>query len=398
LTEAGAGSGSRCERRAGTTGSGLFSGTEHSMDIACLYSQREDRIIKAVSLETPDRVPVVLEYAGFAAYVTDTPMAQFISSSEKAMRTMIEAHDMVGDGDAINYGSFHPFNLCYLFGAKVKVPGFDLPDNAMWQVLETELMTFEDYGRILDVGWSRFFEDFMRDRVLNDAPFELLPKPGSTDVRREWAAHGVPVLSGGTVTTPIELLWGSRSFAPFALDMVRMPGRVTTVMDAIVPHLAQPVIERARDQGYPAVWVGGWRSAPCMLSPEMWDRFVWPYFHRLVGEVVDSGLIALLHLDSNWDRALERFLELPRGRCIMATDGTTDIFRAKEVLGGHMCLMGDVAPGMLSQGSPDEVYSYCTKLIQELGPDGFILQSGCDIPTDAKLSSVQAMVRAATGG
>lgn len=82
----------------------------------------------------------------------------------------------------------------------------------------------------------------------------------------------------------------------------------------------------------------------------------------------------------------------------MATDGTTDIFRSKEVLGGHMCQMGDVPPGLLSQGSPDEVYRYCTKLIQELGPDGFILQSGCDIPTDAKLRNVQAMVRAATGG
>jgi len=134
-----------------------------------------------------------------------------------------------------------------------------------------------------------------------------------------------------------------------------------------------------------------------MLSPEMWNRFVWPYFRALVEEVVDAGLIALLHLDSNWDRELERFLELPRGKCIMATDGTTDIFRAKEILGGHMCLMGDVPAALLSQGSPDEVYSYCAWLIEELGPDGFILQSGCDIPTDAKLSNVQAMVHAATG-
>jgi len=48
-----------------------------------------------------------------------------------------------------------------------------------------------------------------------------------------------------------------------------------------------------------------------------------------------SGLIALLHLDSNWTR--------------------------------------------------------------ELGPQGFILQSGCDIPANAKLENVQAMVAAATG-
>ena len=34
-------------------------------------------------------------------------------------------------------------------------------------------------------------------------------------------------------------------------------------------------------------------------------------------------------------------------------------------------------------------------LIRELGPHGFILQSGCDIPANAKLENVRAMVAAA---
>jgi uroporphyrinogen-III decarboxylase len=128
----------------------------------------------------------------------------------------------------------------------------------------------------------------------------------------------------------------------------------------------------------------------------MWQRFVWPYFSRIVHEVVDSGLIALLHLDSDWSRELARFKELPGRRCIMALDGETDIYRAKKVLGGHMCLMGDIPAAMLYMGKPDEVYRYCTKLIQTLG-EGFILQSGCDIPTNAKLENVQAMTAAVEG-
>jgi len=50
---------------------------------------------------------------------------------------------------------------------------------------------------------------------------------------------------------------------------------------------------------------------------------------------------------------------------------------------------------MFAFGTPDEVYNYCKKLIREIGPDGFILQSECDIPTNAKLENVQAMVSAA---
>ena len=44
---------------------------------------------------------------------------------------------------------------------------------------------------------------------------------------------------------------------------------------------------------------------------------------------------------------------------------------------------------------PDEVYAYSSNLVQRLRPKGFILHSGCDIPADAKLENVQAMVAAA---
>jgi hypothetical protein len=107
----------------------------------------------------------------------------------------------------------------------------------MWQVCETDLMKLEDYDRILDLGWPEFFENFMKKRVLNDAPPELLPPNWKTiDARGEWAANGVPVLSGGDVTTPIELLCGSRSLVEFASDM-RTPAR-TSLTDT-APFLSQ---------------------------------------------------------------------------------------------------------------------------------------------------------------
>jgi uroporphyrinogen-III decarboxylase len=81
----------------------------------------------------------------------------------------------------------------------------------------------------------------------------------------------------------------------------------------------------------------------------------------------------------------------------MTAEYETDIFKAKDIMGDHMCIMGDISASMLYLDTPDKVYEYSTKLIQELGPDGFILQSGCDIPANAKLENVQAMVAAATG-
>ena len=366
------------------------------MDNKHLLNERVSRILTAVGLDKPDRVPVVLEYSGFAAYVTNTPMSAFLASPAKNLETMIQAYHQVAGGDAINYGSFWPYGLCYDYLSKVRVPGVDLPDDEMWQVVETELMARADYDRLLEVGWPDFSHVFMAQRILDDVPAEYLPPHRkSPDVKGAWAREGVPVLSGGDVTTPYELLCGSRSLMEFSRDLFEIPDKVIAAMDAIVPHLAGDTIQRAKHKGYPLVWVGGWRTAPSMLSPEMWQRFVWPYFRRLVHEVVDSGLIALLHLDSNWTRELERFKELPKARCILALDGETDIFKAKEVLGDHMCIMGDVSASMLFLDTPDKVYAYCTKLIRELGPQGFILQSGCDIPANARLENVKAMVTAA---
>jgi hypothetical protein len=361
-----------------------------------LYQQRLDRILDAVALQRPDRVPVMLEYSGFAACVTKTPMADFLRSPDRNVETMIEAFRLVGDGDGVNYGSFWPYGLCYDYMAKVRVPGVDLPDNEMWQVVESEVMQRADYDRLLEIGWPAFSDRFMRTRILNDVPADYLPpRRAFLDPRPAWRAAGVPVLSGGDVTTPFELLCGARSLPRFAADLIEIPDTVEAAMHTIAPHLAASSIRRAVKHGYPAVWIGGWQTAPCLLSPAMWNRFVWPYFKMLVEEVVEGGLIALLHLDSDWTRELERFRELPAGRCIMALDGATDIVRAKRIVGSRMCITGDVPAAMLYLQQPGDVRAYCRQLIRKIGPTGFILQSGCDIPANARLENVRAMVDAA---
>ncbi len=360
--------------------------------LAELYEQRLERILRAVALERPDRVPLVLEYSGFAAQVTGAGMADFVSSPVRATEIMLQAYELVGGGDALNYGSFWPYTLCRVFGARVRVPGRDLAEDEIWQVDEQELLTVKNYQRILDQGWPDFFRGFLSQK-LHYQPAPALP--ADFDIIGQWAEAGVPVLSGGDVTTPLELLCGGRSLERFARDLYQRPDLLQAVMDEIVPHLAGRPCTRAKAMGFAGIWLGGWRGAPGMLSPAMWQRFVWPYMRRLAQEIIDQGLICILHLDGDWTRELERFRELPRGKCLMALDGSTDIWRAREVLAGHMCIMGDVPPGLLALGTPDQVYDYSRRLIEGLGPEGFILQSGCDIPANAPLANVQAMKAAA---
>lgn len=365
-----------------------------------LFQERMNRIRKAVALQRPDRVPVVLEYAGFAARVTGTPMPEFLLDLKRSVEVMIQAYRKVTEGleaDGVNYGRFSPFALSYLWLSKVKVPGIHLPETASYQVVEQELMTREDYDRILQEGWPRFLEAFMRERVLGDVDPRFLPRNQEcVDVVGKWAALGVPVLRSYTVAPPFEFLSGARSLECFFMDLLEIPQKVEQVMEAMMEHMAEVPCQQSVKEGYPAIWVGGWRGAPSLLSPQMWERFVWKYFRKLVQEVIEAGLIPLLHLDGCWDRELPRFRELPKAKLIMALDGHTDIFRAKELLGDHLCLMGDVPAGMLAFETPEAVYSYCSRLIREIGPEGFILHSGCDIPENAKPENVRAMLAASS--
>ena len=109
-----------------------------------LIEERLTRIMKAVALERPDRVPVVLEYCSFAARVTNTPLPEFLLNFRNSVEVMIQAYQKVAEvaeADAINYGGFSPYNLCYTWLSKVKVPGVDLPEDVPYQVFEEEETT-----------------------------------------------------------------------------------------------------------------------------------------------------------------------------------------------------------------------------------------------------------------
>jgi len=99
-------------------------------------------------------------------------------------------------------------------------------------------------------------------------------------------------------------------------------------------------------------------------------------------------------MDNDWTPLFGFFADWPRGKCVVNLDGTSDIFKAKEILGDVMCIMGDVPASLLKLGEPDEVDAYCRRLIDEVGAGGgFILSSGCDVPIDARPENVQAMIQ-----
>ncbi|OFV83922.1 MAG: uroporphyrinogen-III decarboxylase [Acidobacteria bacterium RBG_16_64_8] len=362
--------------------------------ISRVLAQKEKRIRDAVALRAPDRIPVIPNGPAWAARSTGVKISQVCTNPEAAYRILIDAYTSLGDIDAFQHASYHVSTLSIMWLSRVKVPGRELSDDEIWQVDESELMTPADYDAIVDKGFAPWLERYYAERLPGvteefDCWAQTLPEAFAA-----WREKGVVVFSPVVVTIPYEYFCGGRSMKEFLLDLFRNADKVQAAMDAALPFLIDQMRQLIRGLDLMALWLGGWRSASEFLSPRLWERFVFPYYRKMVDAAIEEGAIPVLHFDANWTRDLERLRELPKGKCVLSLDGKTDIFKAKQILGDHMCIMGDVPPPLLSLGTPDEVTHYCKRLIREIGPAGFILSSGCDVPPDAGIENVRAMVEA----
>jgi uroporphyrinogen-III decarboxylase len=364
-----------------------------------IYEERLGRIRRTIALEPVDRIPFVFMGTAFAPRLMGVSMAEFCSDPDVRVDTTLDAMDRLGgafDGiNALPAGRITAV-LSLVWLSRVAVPGRDLPEDSLWQVDEAEIMTVDDYDTIIERGMWPFLMEYL-PRIIDTAEIEAhltwTRANLSTVVRRFRERGYVPVSSGGT-TIPFECLCGGRSLQEFYLDLHRIPDKVKAALDVMQPDLIRVGVEAARQSGIPAVWVGGWRSASAMLSPKMWNAFVFPYFLEMVTRLAEEGVVSVLHFDHDWTRDLGRLRELPAKQCILNLDGWTDIRRAKEILGDHMAIMGDVPFTLLTTGTPDEVYTYVRDLARDLGPTGLILCPGCDAPVDARPENMRAFVEA----
>lgn len=362
-----------------------------------LYDKRLNRIQTAIALEKPDRVPVVPHGTAFCANHLGVKLSDFAVDANVSLDTMFKSLTSFGEIDGVQSPVFVAPMLGLAWLSKIQIPGIELPENVPWQVAETELMTLEDYDTIISKGFNSFFAEFQSSRLDNllekvGPVFELYP----TAVKK-FTDAGIVVLAPAMTAPPYEQFCGGRTMPKFMRDLFKIPDKVQAAMDAAMPDVLDSIRIAARGGKPIGAWVGGWRSASEFLSPKIWQRFVWPYMKQIADVYLEEGVIPIFHLDSNWERDLDFFREFPKGKCIISPDHSTNIYKIKEVLGDHMCIMGDVPAALLAVGTPEDVYDYSTKLIHEIGPAGFILASGCDIPANAKPENVAAMIEAASG-
>lgn len=367
----------------------------------------KERIDAAIKLKPCDRVPSApLMDVMFPSRYKGMTVAEGISNHSKGFQALVDVFDEVGGWDAmILPGSSQPIPpyaeaFLHIAMGDFRFPGLDpgLDIDSPPQFAEKELLTIEDYDDIANLGWARFSEkNFSRlfplglDLAMSFAKEQmgLFKQEGEV-----WAARGIPSLCGAMVMSPLMFFSTKRSLVSFTQDLYRVPDRVQAAMDAMVDDLIRCSIEAARITNIPGVELIMERGG-CFYYPlKIFERFEFRYTKKMTEAFAAAGLITVMHMDNDWTLNLPYLLDLPKKMCICELDSTTDIFKAKEILKGHLCIMGDVPASLNCIGTPQEMQAYCEKLIDHIGKGstGFILSTGCNMPTDARFENFKAMM------
>lgn len=397
------------------------------------YRERAARIKDAVQLKVPDRVPVIPGVGFFPAYYGGITIQEAMYDYEKACQAWTkytldfapDAHSScsrAGPGrvyDIIDYKLFAwaghgvgpdaPFQC--LEGEYMKADEYDAliqDPSSFWMMFHLPriigalepLSKLVPFSRVIEIGTiSGFVLRFGTPEIR--AAFDALFRAGeeakkwreaATAADRAVMAAGFPMMEGGSTRAPFDVLGDTlRGTRGIMLDMYRQPNKLLEAMERLTPLMIEMGVSGARALGSPLVLIPLHKGADGFMSDEQYRTFYWPTLKKLMLGLTSEGLIPSAFAEGSYNSRLEIIRDLPRGRVVWRFDDT-DMARAKEILGDSACIYGNVPAAILSTGTPDEVKSYCKKLIKVAGKGGgFILSTGSIIDT-VKPENLRAMI------
>jgi len=358
------------------------------------------RLDASIALQPVDRIvcaPFINGYAGSFAGVTQV---QFLNDFQLGLDCLAKLKAAYPGWDC-NRGTYSLLGYGPLLKnnwlQKVLLPGEGLEENAQYQIIEEENATSEDLLAIKKKGLTPYMLKVVK-QVRPEAGlihFLLWQWRFRRFFNREIQAsrlRGQSAYYGAASAPAFELFSITRSLDKFTRDIFRMKDDLEEILAIANRAEIKRSITVARRSGVPRIFISLTRCGPMFLNPKQFDRFVWPCVKEMAEAYIAQGLTPVFHLDTDWGRVLEKFLEFPKGKCLIETDGDTDLFRAKEILKDHTCLVGDISAARLTLGAASEVEDYCKKLLQEVGKGGgYIFSTGCMMPINARHENVKAM-------
>jgi uroporphyrinogen-III decarboxylase len=231
---------------------------------------------------------------------------------------------------------------------------------------------------------------FQRLRQAGQEIRKCLARRGEFD--QLMSEYGFPQLYQGAMIPPFDMVSNSlRGMKGTMLDMFRQPDKLLETCDFLLDKLVERPLPPPNENGHTRIFMTNTRGSDNFMSTQQFETFYWPTFKKLVDSLIERGATPCIFFEGNFDSRLEYLLDFPRRKILVRLD-KTDIFRAKEILGGHFCIEGNVPSTLLQMGSEEEVRAHCKELIDVVGKDGGFILAPRSSTDEVKPQNLKVMI------
>jgi hypothetical protein len=400
-----------------------------------LYKERVTRFVKAVKLEEPDRVPVMLPTGNFPAYWAGSNFRAIMYDYDKGKEIWIKYMEEFGDMDAFNGPSLIPSGKIseVVTSKQSKLPGLGLPEDApMNQFVEGEYMMADEYDllmldpsdynmRVMMPRTSDFFKSFaklpplrmsfgnpwvaaMADPDIRQT-FQTLIElsdehikwlTANMEINKYIKAHGYPSLFGGGIMAgaPFDNLADTlRGTRGIAVDMHRQPEKVHEAIECFL-KLQVAEIKNYPITENPICIMPLHKGDDVFMSDKQFREFYWPGLRAVFIAMIEEGLVPMPFAEGRYTNRLKQINDTPKSGVVWWFD-QTDMAQAKKTIGDICCIVGNVPTSVMMNGTVEQVKEKCRKLIEDCAPGGgYILGGGAHIDK-GKMENLKAMMDAA---
>jgi hypothetical protein len=396
-----------------------------------LYQERVKRCLDVAALRVPDRVPVFGPYQmypyTFAGVTFKDAMNDYALAREACHKFRDYFQPDLDIGPVLAY----PAPVFEMLKTNMfKWPGHGLDDNVMYQYIEGEYMTAEEYDEFIYdpshflmskwlprmfptlkglAGWPKvrtfMWSGWWGGFVGMAAPEVQEALRNLAAAGEEWGrwfaslgqyteeikAKGTPLLYAAWDWPPFDIIGDSmRGTREILMDMRRRPDELLEALE-VATRIFIEYGSAAEGAELPYVWIYVHKGMGDFMSDEQFKTFYWPFLRKGMLVLIDKGIIPVVYCEADVESRLEHLADVPKGKVIYHISNT-DMVKAKKVLGGIAAIAGNVPNILLLSGTPDDVRAYCKKLIDTVGKDGGFIMDAALMLDEAKPENLKAMI------
>lgn len=391
--------------------------------------EREQRLMDAVQLKVPDRVPISMGLGYFPAKFAGTTTWSAYYDFPTWKKAYIDAARYYEPDRLLVVPNLSGNILEALDARQLRWPGHGVSHYHTHQFVEAEYMKSEEYDLLLN-DTSDFLVRFYLPRVfgitapagklpplnllLNMLPFQTMASPEfvsmlesliriakeavawqteTASLMRELVEFGyfcrnAPIMLGAPFDAVSDFLRGMRGTM---LDMYRIPDKLLRACELMCRIHLENISKLPTVSEFTPAFMALHRGAHGFMSHKQFEVFYWPYLLKVIQALVDKGYTPDVFFEGDYNSRLEYLAQMPKGKVIARFD-QIDMARAKEILGKTVCIAGNVPVSVLQVGTPDDVKTICKRLIDTAGKDGGYILSPASALDEVKPENLKTMI------